>query len=278
MLPESAALPDATASKGRAATNERSLTGRCSATGPDHTPPTGRGSPTLLPSLGLGSATQAPEASADVRRSELPADFVPADDAAEAAAAADASDLLDKAWPEEWRPRSERVHCIVVDVDLSAAVSANWEMEPWSLTVEADVRCLPRPLVQLALKAFVLRARARCWLHVRRKQLRIALHEGERLAEFKSFAELGLCGCCCGGAAKGTAPDLAGITSRIMRHYLLTRLTARTPIELDLPQGAKGRGGKDGQLRWTSTVTGTEYKIPIPCEDPEALPHELRNL
>ena len=168
-------------------------------------------------------------------------------------------------WPEEWQASSERRHCIVVDFDVSVAVRANWESEPFYFSLESSLPCLPKPLACFALKACVMRFRARCWLHVRRWQLRIALHEGEELSQFKSHAEIGLGGCCscCGGAM----PDHAGLTSRLMLHYLRERLTVHNPLEIDLPQGTKGKGGRDGELRWKSTVTGNYYEIVLPCKE-----------
>ncbi len=166
-------------------------------------------------------------------------------------------------WPDEWRDKKERAHCLRFDFELSLAVRFNSDDEAFALTIDSTIPCLPPQLLKLALKACVLRARARCWFHLRRRQLRIALHEGEDLVLFKSFADLGVLGCCCCGAC----PDRAGITSRIVRHYLRGRITAQTPVIVDLPYGVKGRGGKDGELQWTSTLSGIEYRIPIPCDE-----------
>jgi len=155
-------------------------------------------------------------------------------------------------WPAAWQAEDERRDVVMVDFDLDVACRLNWEYEPLHLAVESSVSCLPKPLATFALKAFVLRARARCWFHLSRLELKLCLHDEH--AQFRSHTELGLCGCCAGGGA----PDYPGLTSRLVRHYLHERITPETPLEITLAQD-----DKDGELCWTSSLTGQSYSIPL---------------
>jgi len=168
---------------------------------------------------------------------------------------------MEAEWPEEWSTPSEREHVLAVDFDITVAVRTNWELDPVYFGLEGRKSWMPGQLAQFAVKAFVLQARARVWFHLQKRHLKLALHGGE-LGRFRSVAELGLCGCCgCGAVA-----DRFGLTSRLMRHYLQQRLTAKSPLEIELPQGVKGQGGTDGELRWTSSLTGISHSLPLRCK------------
>ena len=75
-----------------------------------------------------------------------------------------------------------------------------------------------------------MRARVRCFWHVREQKLRLAVLDGEGAdaVHFKSFAQLELC--CC------VQPDLPGVTSRVMR-TILGYISPEHPLEIDLAGG-----------------------------------------
>ena len=64
-------------------------------------------------------------------------------------------------WPKEWDSAEDRVHVLEVDFDLHVAVRSNWEHEPWYVSVDSRCSWLPQTLLRLAIKGFMLGARAR---------------------------------------------------------------------------------------------------------------------
>ena len=164
-------------------------------------------------------------------------------------------------WPKEWDSAEDRVHVLEVDFDLHVAVRSNWEHEPWYVSVDSRCSWLPQTLLRLAIKGFMLGARARVWWHVEKRQLKLALHCSSRVTHFRSYAELGLLGCC-GCASNGSVPDYAGVVSRLIRLYL-NRITPQHPLEIDLPKKGSPNEEAAGEVRWTSSVTGKSYTLPL---------------
>ena len=114
-----------------------------------------------------------------------------------------------------------------------------------------------------------MRARVRCWWHIRRQQIQLAILEND--LHLRSFAEFAICG-------SRPRPDTAGITSRIGR-FLLGRFTQAHPLCIDLPVGAdeaKGTNGHDGSIHWKSPVTGYLYQKVLPRPEKVALTNAAR--
>ena len=82
--------------------------------------------------------------------------------------------------------------------------------------------------VSLNLMACVMRARVRCFWHVKQQKVQCAILDGEDV-HFRSFAQLALCGC-------AAMPDTPGITSRLMR-MVLAQISPEHPLEIDLKEG-----------------------------------------
>ena len=81
------------------------------------------------------------------------------------------------------------------------------------------------------------------------------MHDGEGSVHFRSYTEVGVCGCC----GCGTLPDLPGLTSIMMRRYMRS-LTPQSPLEIRLPQADPPA---DGEMKFVSPISGITYRVPL---------------
>ena len=108
----------------------------------------------------------------------------------------------------------------------------NWRDVEVFLNIDGP--CGMRDAARVGMLAFALRTPFRVWWHVGRNQMKLALLDAPNEAHFRSFAELGLCGC-------APRPDGLGLISRLA-NFMLRRVGSEHPIDVDFSE--KPEGGK----------------------------------
>ena len=167
-------------------------------------------------------------------------------------------------WPATWASASERQEVVSLDLVLDLGVRLNWTDDPVYAALKTQHCMLPN--LQAGISACVMRARVRVWWHMKKHQLKLAILDGTaaNATHFRSFAEIGLCGC------KPMA-DMPGLTSSLMKIFL-SRFTQEHPLEIDLPRLETDEEGSDssdaaprkvGEIRWTSGLTKHTYRYPL---------------
>jgi hypothetical protein len=172
----------------------------------------------------------------------------------------------DVPWPACWDNDADRENIVELDVVLDLGMRLNWKDDPVYFVLQPQHCCLPT--LQAGVMALVMRARVHLWWHKQSNQVQLVIVDG-MATHFRSFAELGMCGC-------RPMADHAGLTSALTR-LLLSRFSSAHPLEVDLPGGlmafedaehgplwgANASKRSQGEIRWTSGITGFTYRIPL---------------
>ena len=94
---------------------------------------------------------------------------------------------------------------------------------------------------RVGMLAFALRTPMRVWWHVEKNQMKLAFRDVAHELHFKSFAEMGVCGC----AAR---PDSMGLVSNAVKD-MLRRINTDKPIHIDFSEKRKGSKVRWGKMK-----------------------------